>query len=43
MRCCGWNLTALRDDDFDLSLTGFDADALADLIEGEEPTMRANR
>lgn len=27
---------ALRDDDFDLSLTGFDADALADLFEGEE-------
>lgn len=29
-------LDALRDDDFDLSLTGFDADALADLFEGEE-------
>jgi len=29
-------LDALRDDDFDLSLTGFDADALADLYEGEE-------
>lgn len=29
-------LDALRDDDFDLSLTGFDVDALADLFEGEE-------
>lgn len=29
-------LDALRDDDFDLSLTGFDADALADLYEGED-------
>lgn len=29
-------LDALRDDDFDLSLTGFDADALADLFEGED-------
>lgn len=29
-------LDALRDDDFDLSLTGFDADALAELFEGEE-------
>ena len=29
-------LDALRDDDFDLSLTGFDADSLADLFEGEE-------
>ncbi len=29
-------LDALRDDDFDLSLTGFDADALADLYEGDE-------
>ncbi|MBE0474897.1 site-specific DNA-methyltransferase [Rhodoferax sp.] len=29
-------LDALRDDDFDLSLTGFDEDALADLFEGEE-------
>ena len=29
-------LDALRDDDFDLSLTGFDADALADLFDGEE-------
>jgi DNA modification methylase len=29
-------LDALRDDDFDLDLTGFDADALADLYEGEE-------
>jgi DNA modification methylase len=30
-------LDALQDDDFDLSLTGFDADALAELFEGEEP------
>jgi DNA modification methylase len=30
-------LAALADDDFDLSLTGFDADALADLMAGEEP------
>ncbi len=29
-------LDALRDDDFDLSLTGFDADALANLFEGDE-------
>jgi DNA modification methylase len=29
-------LDALRDDDFDLSLTGFDTDALADLFEGDE-------
>ena len=29
-------LDSLRDDDFDLSLTGFDADALADLFEGDE-------
>jgi DNA modification methylase len=29
-------LDALRDDDFDLSLTGFDADALADLFDGDE-------
>ena len=29
-------LDALRDDDFDLSLTGFDVDALADLFEGED-------
>lgn len=31
-------LTALRDDDFDLTLTGFDADDLADLLAGEETT-----
>ncbi len=30
-------LAALTDDGFDLSLTGFDADALADLMAGEEP------
>ena len=27
---------ALRDDDFDVSITGFDADALSDLLDGEE-------
>ncbi|MDP2431806.1 MAG: site-specific DNA-methyltransferase [Pseudomonadota bacterium] len=31
-------LAALQDDDFDLSLTGFDADNLADLLAGEEST-----
>ena len=31
-------LAALQDDSFDLSLTGFDADALADLLAGEETT-----
>lgn len=31
-------LAALQDDHFDLSLTGFDADALADLLAGEETT-----
>ncbi len=31
-------LAALQDEDFDLSLTGFDADALADLMAGEEST-----
>ncbi len=31
-------LAALQDDDFDLSLTGFDPDALADLLAGEEST-----
>ena len=30
-------IDALRDDAFDLSLTGFDADALAELFEGDEP------
>ena len=30
-------ITALQDDDFDLSLTGFDADALAELVAGDEP------
>jgi len=30
-------LAALQDDNFDLSLTGFDADALADLMAGNEP------
>lgn len=30
-------IAALQDDDFDLSLTGFDADALADLMAGDEP------
>ncbi len=31
-------LAALKDDDFDLTLTGFDVDALADLVAGEEIT-----
>ena len=31
-------LAALQDDDFDLTLTGFDADALAELLAGEETT-----
>lgn len=31
-------LVALQDDDFDLTLTGFDADALADLLAGGETT-----
>lgn len=31
-------LVALQDDDFDLPLTGFDADALADLLAGDETT-----
>ncbi|MBN9462200.1 MAG: site-specific DNA-methyltransferase [Burkholderiales bacterium] len=30
-------ITALQDDDFDVSLTGFDADALAELMAGGEP------
>ena len=30
-------LEALKDDGFDLDLTGFDADALADLLAGDEP------
>jgi len=30
-------LGALADDDFDVALTGFDADALAELMAGEEP------
>lgn len=30
-------MAALQDDDFDLSLTGFDADALAELMAGDEP------
>jgi ParB-like chromosome segregation protein Spo0J len=28
---------SLQDDDFDVSLTGFDADALAELMAGDEP------
>jgi hypothetical protein len=31
-------LADLQGDNFDLSLTGFDADALADLLAGEETT-----
>ena len=30
-------IAALQDDDFDLALTGFDADALAELMAGDEP------
>jgi DNA modification methylase len=30
-------LTALQDEDFDVALTGFDADALAELMAGDEP------
>jgi DNA modification methylase len=30
-------IAALQDDDFDLSLTGFDADALAEFMAGDEP------
>ena len=30
-------IEALQDDQFDTSLTGFDADALAEMLEGEEP------
>ncbi|WP_175851863.1 site-specific DNA-methyltransferase [Burkholderia cepacia] len=30
-------IAALQDDDFDMSLTGFDADALAELMAGDEP------
>ena len=30
-------IAALQDNDFDLSLTGFDADALAELMAGDEP------
>jgi ParB-like chromosome segregation protein Spo0J len=38
-------IAALQDDDFDLSLTGFDADALAELMAGEEPdaSLRLDR
>ena len=32
-------IAALQDDDFDLSLTGFDADALAELMAGDEPDV----
>ncbi len=35
-------LTALQDDDFDLALTGFDADALTDILAGEETTTEGN-
>jgi hypothetical protein len=35
-------LAALQDDNFDLSLTGFDADALADLLAGEETTTEGD-
>ncbi|MEH6539907.1 site-specific DNA-methyltransferase [Halopseudomonas sp.] len=32
-------IAALQDDDFDLSLTGLDADALAELMAGDEPDV----
>ncbi len=35
-------LAALQDDQFDLALTGFDADALADLLAGEETTTEGD-
>ena len=35
-------LAALQDDQFDLALTGFDADALADLMAGEETTTEGD-
>jgi len=35
-------LAALKDEDFDLALTGFDADALADLLAGEETIIDGN-
>ena len=35
-------LAALQDDQFDLALTGFDADALADLLAGEETTTQGD-
>ena len=35
-------LAALQDDQYDLALTGFDADALADLLAGEETTTEGD-
>jgi DNA modification methylase len=35
-------LAALQDEDFDLALTGFDTDALADLLAGEETTTEGH-
>lgn len=35
-------LAALQDEDFDLTLTGFDADALADLLAGDETVNEGN-
>jgi ParB-like chromosome segregation protein Spo0J len=35
-------LDALRDDGFDLDITGFDADALAELMAGDEPDNAGN-
>ena len=35
-------LAALQDENFDLALTGFDADALADLLAGEETTTQGD-
>lgn len=35
-------IASLQDDDFDLALTGFDADALAELMAGDEPDAEGN-
>ena len=37
-RCCGSNWKPAGRDGFDLDITGFDADALAELMAGDEPT-----
>ena len=35
-------IASLQDDEFDLALTGFDADALAELMAGDEPDAEGN-